>query len=211
MENPFDELKILIDHIEPLYAEMTAEWQNRTDAEINLKKLMVSDIDADGSVYKTILGYVQFLNERSAAITLQLSSVCSYKVRARVKAQNSIEYKIFNYMTERHEFGKVPINKCFNDLLGVRIVLGSPLTYDEIRAFIETTYPGKYKCINSTKPNFGYKAVHIYFKESNRSFQWELQIWNACDEQANIISHSKYKQGYTVWENEIKKGGTVNG
>lgn len=135
--------------------------------------------------------------------------MCSCKVTARVKAQNSIEYKIQNYKTEKHEYGKVPINKCFNDLFGIRIILDSLLSFDQISSFIESTYPGKYKCIDSSKN--AYKAVHLYFKKSNQSFPWELQIWNACDVESNFNSHKKYKQEYTTWEKESKEGGIIDG
>lgn len=39
-------------------------------------------------------------------------------VTSRVKAQNSIEYKIDNYCNN-HENGKIPLKKCMNDLLGI--------------------------------------------------------------------------------------------
>lgn len=209
MRSIFDELKALIEYIQSVYTDVTFEWLDAANTKINLKKSQVSQIDVDGTIYKSIMGYVQFLNERSAGISLQLSSVCSCQVTARVKAQNSIEYKIQNYKTEQHEFGKVPINKCVNDLFGVRIFLETPLTFDEIRAFIDDTYQGKYRCIDSSK--FDYKAVHIYFKENNYSFPWELQIWNKHDADSNFASHKKYKQEYTTWEKESKEGGIIDG
>lgn len=209
MRNAFDDLKDLIDYVQTEYSEITNEWLCGADAKINLKKSQVSDVDVDGTIYKSILDYVQLLNERSASITLQLSSVCASRVTARVKAQNSIEYKIQSYKTDRHESGRVPINKCINDLLGIRIILDFPLTFEEIYSFIEATYPGKYRCINSSK--LDYKAVHLYFKGSNHSFPWELQIWNQCDVESNFASHQKYKQEYTTWEKESKEGGIING
>lgn len=60
------------------------------------------------------------------------------------------------------------------------------------------------KCIDSSKKE--YKATHIYFKQDNFNFQWELQIWNKIDEVNNIISHEKYKQDYAKWERENKGG-----
>ena len=209
MRSVFDELKDLIDYIQTVYTEITNEWFHGESAKINLKKSQVSDIDVDETIYKSIMEYVQLLNERSAGITLQLSFVCSYQVTARVKAQNSIEYKIQNYKTDRHEFGKIPINKCVNDLFGVRIILESPLTFKEIHRFVEETYQGKYRCIDSSK--LDYKAVHLYFKENNQSFPWELQIWNRCDVESNFASHKKYKQEYTTWEKESKEGGIIDG
>ena len=209
MRSVFDELKDLIYYIQTVYTEITNEWLHGESAKINLKKSQVSDIDVDGTIYKSIMGYVRLLNERSAGITLQLYFVCSCQVTARVKAQNSIEYKIQNYKTDRHEFGKIPINKCVNDLFGVRIILESPLTFKEIHTFVEETYQGKYRCIDSSK--LDYKAVHLYFRENNQSFPWELQIWNRCDVESNFASHKKYKQEYTTWEKESKEGGIIDG
>ena len=60
------------------------------------------------------------------------------------------------------------------------------------------------KCIKAYRKE--YKATHIYFKENNFTFQWELQIWNECDEINNIRSHEKYKQDYVIWENKNKGG-----
>ena len=209
MRSAFDELKDLIDYIQSAYTEVTDEWLRSTSAKTNLKKSQVADIDADGAIYRSIMEYVQLLNDRSADITLQLSGVCSCMVTARVKAQNSIEYKIQTYKTDRHEFGRVPINKCINDLFGVRIFLEAPLTFDEIYAFIADTYQGQYRCIDSSK--LDYKAVHLYFRKNNQSFPWELQIWNMCDADSNFASHKKYKQEYTTWEKESKEGGIING
>ena len=208
MRNICDELKDLIDYIQTVYADITNEWLHNESTKINLSKFLVSDINIDGPIYKSIIEYVQLLNERSASITLQLPFACSCQVTARVKAQNSIEYKIQNYKTNRHEFGKIPINKCVNDLFGLRIILETPFTFDEIHTFVQETYQGKYRCINSSK--LDYKAVHLYFKENNRSFPWELQIWNKCDVENNFASHKKYKQAYTTWEKESKEGGIIN-
>lgn len=204
----YDELKALIDYVQSVYDEITNIWQEQAICKINLKKSQVKDIDIDGKIYSTINEYVKLLNKQSSIVFIQLPSICSSQVTARVKAQNSIELKIQNYKTAKHEFGKVPINKCFNDLFGVRIILKNPLSYDEITAFIKQTYDDKYKCIDSSK--LEYKATHLYFKQGNTNFQWELQIWNECDRENNLKSHKKYKQEYTTWEKESKEGGIVN-
>lgn len=124
------------------------------------------------------------------------------EINSRVKSQNSIEYKINNYMSEKHNNGKNPINKCFNDLYGIRIILSGSFKYDEIKEFVEKRY--SLKCINSSKGE--YVATHIYFKKNNYSFQWELQVWDKEHEINNIRSHEKYKQDYTKWEKENKGG-----
>ena len=209
MEHVFVDLQNLIGYTQSVYFTITEKWLQETCIKINLKKHQISDVEVNGTIYKNIMSYVQFLNEHHAEITLQLSKVCSYPVTARVKTQNSIEYKIQSYKTELHEYGKVPIIKCINDLFGVRILLEAALTFEDIHNFIKEFYPVKCRCIDSTK--LDYKAVHLYFKKDNQSFPWELQIWNQCDANSNFASHKKYKQGYTDWEKESKEGGIIDG
>lgn len=69
---------------------------------------------------------------------------------------------------------------------------------------IENKYNGALKCYDASKD--GYVATHIYFKNGNYSFQWELQIWDKFHEKTNIISHEQYKQEYTKWEKENRGG-----
>lgn len=209
MEKCFGDLKELIDYIEVEYIKITEAWLCGADLIIDFKKHYISDIETNGIIYCNIMQYSQWLNEQSTEIVLNLSSVCSCPVTARVKAQNSIAYKIKMYKTDRHEFGKIPINKCINDLFGIRIILETTLPYEEIRDFIQNMYARKYRCINSSKND--YKAVHLYFKKDNRSFPWELQVWKKCDVESNFISHKKYKQEYTTWEKESREGGIING
>ena len=52
--------------------------------------------------------------------------------------------------------------------------------------------------------------MHIYFKEDNYTFPWELQIWLEQDEKNNLISHAKYKEDYAQWEKRAKEE-TFNG
>ena len=111
--------------------------------------------------------------------------------------------QIENYI-KNHEEGKIPINKCFNDLFGIRIICNEELSFDKIVKLINNKY-SNLKCIDSSKNE--YKATHIYFKKDNFTFQWELQVWNKTDEIRNINSHEKYKQDYIKWENENKERG----
>ncbi len=88
---------------------------------------------------------------------------------------------------------------------GIRIILNEELSINEIIEFVHSKYPNL-KVIDSSKGE--YKATHIYFRDGNYNFQWELQIWNKCDEATNIESHRKYKQEYVKWE-KSNKGGEI--
>lgn len=47
------------------YTEITDEWLRETPTKTNLKNALVADIDADGIIYKSIMEYVQLLNEKA--------------------------------------------------------------------------------------------------------------------------------------------------
>lgn len=208
MDSDYEALKKVIDYIQSKYEEIALRWKNCEVSKFNLKQKRVSDITIGQDIYMSIVAYTQLLNKLSADISVDLSSICSQKVTARVKAPNSIEYKIQNYKGPKHENGEIPINKCLNDLFGVRIILNSQLTFQSIREFVLGKFPYVDRCIDSSKGE--YKATHIYFKLDNYSFPWELQVWNRHDENSNLISHKKYKQEYTLWEKENKEGGILN-
>lgn len=206
--NVYDELKLLIDCIQSIYSKVAQLWERQCNSQINLKRCQVREIDIDGIIYKTIIEYINFLNKESIEIIMNLPTACSYRIEFRVKTQNSIEFKIQNYKTERHALGKIPIIKCINDLFGIRVILSSPLQFYEIEKFINERYGSKYRCIDSSK--LDYRATHLYFKDTNCTFPWELQIWNECDGEKNLESHRKYKQEYTTWEKESMEGGITN-
>ncbi|WP_270613221.1 hypothetical protein [Coprococcus sp. AM97-35] len=118
----------------------------------------------------------------------------------RIKQLNSIEYKISRYNTGDLK-GKVPINKCLNDLFGVRIIIDSSFTHDDLADHLKAKY-SMLKLTNASKN--GYIASHLYFMMDNQLFPWKLQIWQKQDEMNNLASHKLYKQDYTSWENNYK-------
>ena len=201
-----DELDKLIVFINNEYNNYCEKWKNsKLYIPINQKNTLVKNIEKNNNIFNSILNYRLFINEYHFELKIKLSELnIKSEISSRVKARNSIEYKIRNYMSEKHNCGEVPINKCFNDLYGIRIIMKDNISYDEIKKFVENRYNTKLKCIDSS--NGEYVATHIYFKENNFSYQWELQIFDREHEKTNIISHEKYKQDYTKWEKENKGG-----
>ena len=204
----FEELNRLINFIQKEYIEFNEKWkQSDYYYKFNLKNNLVCDLLNNEMMLETIFNYREFINENNIQLLMdfkQFNSEIS-KVNIRTKTKNSIEFKIKNY-NDNHEKGKIPIEKCLNDLFGIRIICSQKLNYDEIVNFIKEKNK-KRKCIASSKKD--YKATHIYFKQDNFNFQWELQIWNKEDETNNINSHEKYKQDYVKWEKENKGGETI--
>lgn len=200
-----EELDKLINFIQNEYVQLTTKWeQSDYYTKINLSNNQVCDLLENKLILDTIVNYREFINQNNIQLLMDFKRFNSEKatVNIRTKAKNSIEFKIENYI-KNHENGKVPINKCFNDLFGIRIICDKELSFAEVFGLINTKHSGL-KCIDSSKDE--YKATHIYFKKNNYTFQWELQVWNKIDEVNNIISHEKYKQDYVKWENENKGG-----
>ena len=200
------ELEKLINFIIKKYDEINLEWEkNENYNQLNMKKIQVADVYIDKEKLNYIFNYRNFINDKFPYIFSELQQIGFLSnVTSRVKALNSIQYKIENYKLN-HEDGKIPLKKCLNDLLGFRIVLLNDIDYNSVKSYIKDIFPSL-KCIKSTKKE--YDAVHIYFgNENNKKFQWELQLWNKSKEKTNLKSHAEYKQDYTKWESRNNKGG----
>lgn len=200
-----EELEQLIKFIQTEYNEFNTKWQGDINYHrINLKDYTVRAILDNKDILNTIFNYREFINQNNIKLIMDFKQFNSQnaKVNTRAKNKNSIEYKIENYV-KNHNEGKVPINKCFNDLFGIRIICEKDLTYGEIKKLLDKKFP-QLKCTDSSKQE--YKATHIYFRNGSYNFPWELQVWNKCDEENNINSHGKYKQDYVKWEKENKGG-----
>jgi len=207
----YAELDILIEKIIEKHNSVYEKWKNSDNfRNVNLKKYLVSDImdNSHPDYLEYIFKYRSFLNDNIIFIT---TDFLDNNYEYRVKTQNSTESKLSTYMGNDNTLkrenlgGKVPINKCLNDLFGIRYVFRNR-SYEFIKIIehINEVFP-KLKVIDSSKN--GYKAVHVYFKVDNFSFPWELQIWNEEDYSQNKSSHGIYKQEYTTWEYELKKEG----
>lgn len=197
-----EELELLVKFILGKYDEVLIEWKQSNGTKlINQKKTCVKDITKNDDLFNTILNYRSFLNDKNLELKMAFDTLnLNNEINTRVKSQNSIEYKINNYMTFKHEFGKIPMNKCVNDLYGIRIIFNEAINHKIVKEFLDTKYVGSLKCIDSSKEE-GY-ATHVYFKKDNYSFLWELQIWDKFHEKSNIELHGQYKQEYTKWEKE---------
>lgn len=194
----FRDIDKLIGLILVEYDRVCSEWSKAHGGKLpNLKKKLVRDIRADSRIFAYVSGYRAFLSGELHTGQFNIPQV-SY----RVKAQNSLESKVQRYIDEKEEHGLSPINKCVNDLFGLRIVHAGEVIFEELYEHIESSFG--LKCIDASKAD--YIATHIYFKKDNYSFPWELQVWEESRSKANLISHHKYKQDYASWEREAEGG-----
>lgn len=200
-----EELEILINKIQAEYNKITELWCTESVFKnYNLSKSLAKQF-SESELLKGVFEYVSFLNDKIYSFMVGFDNwdKNGSKVTSRVKARNSIAYKIASYIVY-HEGGEVPVKKCLNDLFGIRIILDGDYTHEQISEFVKSKFDN-IKCICSNKQE--YIATHIYFKypKQNRAFQWELQIWLSKYEHSNKVSHNKYKQDYVNWEKRFLK------
>lgn len=171
----FEDLGKLIIAIQRNYDCICDIWQAKSKSKINFKKKLVINAREDADILNSVLQYRSLINDELINIMFDLERI-TYKnssVTSRVKAQNSIEFKLDNYIIN-HEGGCVPLKKCLNDLLGIRIVIDDDFTYQDVKKYMRENF-STYKCIDSSK--YSYIATHVYFENGNFLFPWELQIW----------------------------------
>ena len=135
----FEELDRLINFIQKEYIEFNEKWQKSNYYyKFNLKNNLVCDLLDNEMILETIFNYREFINENNIQLVMDFKQFNSEfsKVNIRTKTKNSIEFKIKNY-NDNHENGKIPIEKCLNDLFGIRIICSQELNYDEIVNFIK--------------------------------------------------------------------------
>lgn len=194
----FEQLRKLILLMQALHSECCASWKaSEAYVPINQKKQQVRDIVGDGAMMEVLFAYHNHIQHLEPDVEAHLSAF-PFPVNHRVKNWNSMEDKLGRYQNGPSE-GKMPLNKCLNDLFGWRIISADVPDYEQIQSYLAKEFPGL-KCIDSSKQ--GYRATHIYISRSNFDFQWELQLWNARDEHSNKESHKQHKQGYTAWERQ---------
>ena len=163
-----------------------------------MNKKLVYDLYNNPEKLLTIFIYRNFVLDADFNPSLLFSNLnLKSKIFSRIKTINSIQYKIENYY-KNHLQGKIPINKCLNDIVGVRIILEEDITLFQIFEWLKQEFP-ELKVIPAYRNE--YKAIHVYFGKGNSYlFQWELQIWLQKDSYTNLTSHQTYKQEYIKWE-----------
>lgn len=129
----------------------------------NLANFSMSKFDII-SDFEKVKKDIKFISNKSTKVLF------SKGLNYRFKSLSSTELKIQKY--------KANVRKaqlCFNDLIGVRIVVDS---------FETLVIPNYFKVLDlryGKKQDDGYRAVHLYYIKSNRHYPIEIQIWESRD------------------------------
>ncbi|MCC0784529.1 hypothetical protein IR152_15955 [Clostridioides sp. ES-S-0108-01] len=122
-------------------------------------------------IFKEIRNISRYLNSRKIDF--------KFPVSYRIKSYHSCLIKYDKY------YPSVELNKCFNDLLGIRIIVDSyyELSEQDLSSF-------RLADMRTGKANDdGYRGVHLYYQKSNFHYPIELQVNTKIDRQINDLLH----------------------
>lgn len=140
---------------------------------------------------------------RLDAICADIRTIKDVSARSRLKQADSIYNKLSYYRKNAETMGDSPINKCLNDIIGIRIIVSNdPPIINELCEMLNGLKVTKHIFKWVRRDLSEYKALHIYFKnESNLYFPWELQIWENNRVESNTDSHAEHKdkRSYIEW------------
>ena len=118
----YEDIVRIISEINELHYSFSIQLSNLLS--FNLKNT-ISSVVANNSIDSDFQELVNSYKKELNSIVGGISDIQNkfVGIRYRIKQAESISEKLLYYMTDVHEFGKVPLNKCLNDLLGFRILV----------------------------------------------------------------------------------------
>lgn len=163
-DEALNRLTDLCDMIKRAHDKVSEEWVHFTDKNgiklFNQKSTKVADIE-DRNLMPIFKQYTSFLVEQIENDQFDRTDK-EFTVDSRIKTSNSIEEKNDDYL-KREEEGKVNINKCFNDLFGIRVIIDcNELTHSDIPDWLEKKgFKCEIKDEIHKEYNHRYRATHI--------------------------------------------------
>ncbi|MGW7866905.1 hypothetical protein [Staphylococcus xylosus] len=202
-------LQRIIEEIFTRYQQYSQKYETLTTEKINLKSKCIDHfLEKENEILNfTIFKEIEFfknLIDQEVTSFLIEEEISILNTDRRIKNDKSIYNKLLKYRMGPQK-GKIPIQKCLNDLLGYRFIFKNNSTFDDLFDWLkgivaeDKELNSKVRVLDSSKDN--YKAIHLYFKGiSNYTFPCELQVWLNDDDKTNKQSHRLYKQDYLYWE-----------
>lgn len=205
-----------VKRISELHSSFSRDFYSEVSSNYNLKKMSIDDA-FDGNLYS--LDFLDYLDRYVTKINFftsldtaveELGETSFADFRTRVKQKDSVLNKLLYYRsTKESENGPLPIQKCLNDLFGLRFIIPEfdyedPCMLRAFRALSNDHVIWRSYYRNKEK----YHGYHVYFRsDSNKFLPWELQLWSNKDADANEEAHKEHKskRAYISWPEEYKK------
>ena len=178
-----DEIIEIIEKINELHICFNQRLQKSFPSRINYSKKQVNHLMDSTELKGIFLDYIEnYYQELKIFIQSELYNL-DLNLDFRIKERESLDDKLYRYYMGK-EKGQIPLQKCVNDIFGMRII--TPVNLIESKEFTKKCEELKDRKIiyfYYTRHDNKYNGIHLYFKgKSNNYLPWELQ--------------SEHKQGY---------------
>lgn len=108
-------------------------------------------------------------------------------VHYRGKTLPSIDNKL-----QRNIDAERPLEKVFNDLIGIRIIIEDYTVWEKVKPKIIASNATIVDLRNGKVPDDGYRAVHVYFQADHKHYPIELQFVSEKDSLFNSWQHDYF-------------------
>ena len=200
------EIKGMISYFAEQQRIFSEEFYQYHDDAPNLSRYEIRHIFNEQSYDKAFIRLIENYLKELSFINIEYDfGSDKIELSFRVKQLESVINKIvLKHQLDRVNQGAVSVQKCLNDLLGARLVIETKLTYEALRQEVLSLpciWRPYYRCDGE------YEALHVYVKNNNKYFPWELQIWRKCDQVKNERSHAEHvaKRKYISWDDRYKE------
>jgi hypothetical protein len=182
----WSKIEELIGFVNQTHQVMSAAYFDTQDTLYNLKKMTLQKLNLVEGGLAYVYQYRLYIHENINDYLYQ--APVGQPFLYRVKTRESIDEKNERYLAR---LASVPVNKCFNDIMGFRVVIDGE--FDE--ALFEQWKQRHGLMHGYLRKDEAYAGYHLYFKSGdNRYFPWELQLWRKPDAERNIASHREHKR-----------------
>lgn len=185
-------LSFIIEQINGYQVKFNSEFKNEHPNNINFGSRNVTECIMSSDFYPMIWEYFEFLNENFVGSNEHLDGI-GLGLGSRIKLKDSAHQKLRHYAAREISQGRIAMIKCLNDLMGFRIIFSDVDVAEVLNVLEEKKVAGVVSRYYSREEGL-YKGIHCYFKVDNKSFPWELQIWDKEWEQANLEDHARHEQ-----------------
>lgn len=201
--NNKNELKEVICIVDQAYVSLTNDFFDKYPCTMNFNKLQLSEAIKSNVFITTSLNYMKFMSDNSFCD--EMVKLYSLDVRRRVKTIDSLHNKMEQYLANSNIQGKVIINKSINDLIGVRFLVKDLNDHlDDYIDFLKYLKNNNiitdiYRPYIKNKDTSRYIGLHVYLKDNNHHFPWEIQLWDPRSVEDNYSEHDKHESNRNLY------------
>lgn len=135
----------LIEDVQEEYDRVTTLWMDYAHSESidlqNLKRVRVKHFPDTPGVREEVMLYRDFITENLDDTEILSHDLEEFKASYRIKTEDSLLDKIDRYIANPNLQGNTPLNRCLNDLCGIRVTSDFDMGTNKLLTQVSEQYP----------------------------------------------------------------------